>query len=52
MRGKLALTVTCPCANDPVRAILGHWTDLEKKGDYHGIMFDFSLKSYTPRHAA
>ena len=45
---KLVLVVTASRANETGRAVIGHWIEMAKQGDYQGIMLDTAERSYTP----
>ena len=47
--GRLVLTVTLPGPNPTVKAVIGRWLDMARRGDYRGIMLDTAEKSYSER---
>lgn len=44
---KLVLTVTAPSGNETVHAVVSHWIDMARRGDYAGIMTDTAKVSYS-----
>ena len=43
--GRLVLTVTLSRPNPTIRAVIGRWQDMARRGDYRGIMLDTAEKS-------
>ena len=47
--GRLVLTVTLSRPNPTIKAVIGRWLDMARRGDYRGIMLDTAEKSYSER---
>lgn len=47
--GRLALTVTLARPNPTARAVIGHWLEQARRGDYRGIMLDTAERSYSEK---
>lgn len=47
---RLVLTVTLAEQNNTVRAVIGNWLEMARRGDYRGIMTDTSEKSYSEKY--
>ncbi|MDR0952269.1 MAG: alpha/beta hydrolase [Oscillospiraceae bacterium] len=47
---KLVLTVTLAKQNETIQSVIGNWMKMASRGDYHGLMMDMTIKSYSDKY--
>jgi pimeloyl-ACP methyl ester carboxylesterase len=47
---KLVLAVTLARQNETIQTVIGNWMTMARQGDYHGLMMDIAIKSYSDQY--